>query len=233
MTRALDLSTYLVADVATITGSGYRRSVADVVAAAVAGGSRVVQVRGKDLAANELLQVVEACAARVDGRALLLVNDRVDVALAARLRGVAVDGVHVGQSDLPVDRVRALLGGDAIVGLSASRGDEVVALRALPAGTVDYLGVGAVRATPTKRDHATPLSWEGFAAFRGTVPDLPCVAIGGVGTGDAAEALRAGASGLAVVRAVCSAPDPEAAAMALRAEWDAALTIRQRSGAAA
>ena len=218
MSRGLDLSTYLVADVASIRD----RSVADVVAGAVAGGVRVVQIRGKELGAAELLSIVEACAGRIDGRAALLVNDRVDVALAARAAGIAVDGVHVGQSDLPADRVRALLGGDAVVGLSASTADQLAALRRLPAGTVDYLGVGAVRATPTKKDHPTPLAWGGFAAFAALAADLPCVAIGGVGPGDAAEAHRSGAAGLAVVRAICAAPDPEAAAAALRAEWASA-----------
>ena len=233
MRARLELSTYLVADVTTITGSGFRRSVADVVSAAVAGGAGVVQIRGKELAANELLRIVEACAERIDGRAALLVNDRVDVALAARAAGVPVDGVHVGQSDLPPHLVRALLGPEAIVGLSASRDDELAALRRLPEGTVDYLGVGAVRATPTKKDHPAPLAWDGFAAFAARAGDLPCVAIGGVGSGDAADAQRAGAAGLAVVRAICSAPDPQAAAEALCAEWNAAQVIAQRAEALA
>lgn len=218
MRRGIDLSTYLVADAASITG----RSIADVAAGAVAGGAGVVQVRGKDLSAAALLAAVEACAERIAGRAALLVNDRVDVMLAARAAGVPVDGVHVGQSDLPADRVRALVGADAVVGLSASRPGELAALRRLPAGTVDYLGVGAVRATPTKRDHPTPLGWRGLAEFAALAADLPCVAIGGVGPGDALEARRAGAAGLAVVRAICAADDPEAAAAALRREWDAA-----------
>lgn len=219
MRRALDLSTYLVADVASITG---RRSVADVVAAGVAGGAGVVQVRGKDLGAAELLRIVEQCAERIAGRAMLLVNDRVDVALAARVAGVRVDGVHLGQSDLPVDRARALLGEDAVVGLSASLPVELEALLRLPAGTVDYLGVGAIRATPTKKDHPAPLGWEGFAAFAARASGLPCVAIGGVGPGDAAAARRAGAAGLAVVRAICAVPDPQAAAWSLRHEWEEA-----------
>lgn len=215
MRAALDLSTYLVADVASITG----RPVADVVDAAVSAGVGVVQVRGKELGAAELLRVVERCAERIAGRATLLVNDRLDVALAARDAGFVVDGVHLGQSDLPVDRARDLLGEDAVIGLSASLPAELEALRRLPAGTVDYLGVGAVRATPTKKDHPEPLGWDGFAAFAALAAGLPCVAIGGVGPGDAVAARRAGAAGLAVVRAICAAPHPRAAAAALRAEW--------------
>jgi len=210
-----DPSTYLVADVASIRG----RAVVDVVADAVDGGAGVVQVRGKELDAAALLGLVEACAERVAGRAVLLVNDRVDVALAARAAGVRVDGVHVGQRDLPVERVRALVGRDAVVGLSASRADELARLRRLPAGTVDYLGVGAVRATPTKRDHPEPLGWDGFARFAALAEGIACVAIGGVGAGDAVPARRAGAAGLAVVRAITAADDPRAAAAALRAEW--------------
>ncbi|MER7796646.1 thiamine phosphate synthase [Microbacterium sp. NPDC096154] len=215
MRRALDLSTYLVADVASVPAG----AVADIVDAAVTGGAGVVQVRGKELSAAELLRLVEACAARIDGRAALLVNDRVDVALAARIAGTPVDGVHIGQSDLPADRTRALLGPDAIIGLSASRPEELEPLRRMPPGTVDYLGVGAIRATPTKKDHPTPLGWEGFRGFAALAADLPCVAIGGVGSGDAPDARRAGAAGLAVVRAICAADAPAHAAAQLRREW--------------
>ncbi|QGU26499.1 thiamine phosphate synthase [Microbacterium oryzae] len=213
--RRPDLSVYLVADAATIGA----RSLVDVVAAAVDGGASTVQIRGKDLPAADLLALVEAAADQVRGRATLLVNDRVDVYLAARAAGAAVDGVHVGQSDLPVDRVRRLVGDGAIIGLSASLPAELEALRRLPAGTVDYLGVGAVRATPTKKDHPTPIGWEGFGSFARLAHEFPCVAIGGVGPGDAAAARRAGAAGIAVVRAICSAELPAAAAAALRSEW--------------
>ncbi|GLJ61981.1 thiamine phosphate synthase [Microbacterium sp. JZ70] len=213
--RPLDLSLYLVADAATITG----RSLVDVVAQAVDGGASTVQIRGKDLSAADLLALVEAAAAHTRGRATLLVNDRVDVYLAARAAGAAVDGVHIGQTDLPADRVRGLVGDDAIIGLSASLPRQLEALRRLPAGTVDYLGVGAVRATPTKKDHPTPIGWTGFAAFAELAHEFPCVAIGGVGPGDARDARRAGAAGIAVVRAICSAEFPAAAAAALRFEW--------------
>ncbi|GGH49760.1 thiamine phosphate synthase [Microbacterium album] len=226
MIAAADLATYLVADAASIHG----RSVAELAAAAVEGGATVVQVRGKDLSAAELLEAVADCARRIAGRATLLVNDRVDVYLAARADGLPVDGVHVGQSDLPAERVRRLVGPDAVVGLSASRASELAALRRLPAGTVDYLGVGAIRATPTKKDHPDPLGWDGFAAFVALAAEFPCVAIGGVGPGDAAAARAAGAAGLAVVRAVCASPDPRAAAAALRREWEDAAPVAPAEG---
>ncbi|GAA4767484.1 thiamine phosphate synthase [Microbacterium gilvum] len=215
MRRAFDPSVYLVADAASVGD----RPVADIVAAAVDGGVSAVQIRGKELSAAELLRVVEEAALHMAGRATLLVNDRVDVFLAARAAGAAVDGVHIGQSDLPAGRVRDLVGPDAVVGLSASLASQLPALRGLPSGTVDYLGVGAVRPTPTKKDHPAPLGWDGFAAFAALVPDIPCVAIGGVGPGDAADARRAGAAGIAVVRAICAATRPAEAAAALRVEW--------------
>lgn len=215
MTRAFDLSTYLVADLATIGD----RDPVDVVRRAVDGGATIVQIRGKDVPTARLLDVLVACAEAIGSRAALVVDDRVDVFLAARAAGAAVDGVHVGQSDLPVAAVRALVGPDAIVGLSAGTPDELEAVRGLPAGTVDYLGVGAVRATPTKPDHPDPLGWEGVARVVGAAGGLPCVAIGGVGPGDAASARAAGAAGLAVVRAICRADDPAQAAGALADEW--------------
>ncbi|WP_308291613.1 thiamine phosphate synthase [Microbacterium sp. G2-8] len=215
MTRVGDLSTYLVADAATLAD----RDVADVVARAVRGGVRTVQVRGKSVAASRLLDLVRACAVAVGDRADLLVNDRVDVFLAARAAGFRVAGVHVGQSDIPARSVREVVGRDAIVGLSASTPDQIAAARALPARTVDYLGVGAVRATPTKPDHPRPLGWDGVRRAVERAGGLPCVAIGGLGPGDAAHARAAGASGLAVVRAICHADDPAAAARALQREW--------------
>lgn len=154
------------------------------------------------------------------GRTRLVVNDRVDVFLAARAAGAAVDGVHIGQSDLPPEAVRALIGATAILGLSASTPEHFAAVAALRPGTVDYLGTGAVRPTPTKKDHPAPLGFPGLARLLTTAP-LPCVAIGGLGHGDAAAVHAAGARGMAVVRAVCAAGDPYAATASLRSEWDA------------
>ncbi|GGF43992.1 thiamine biosynthesis multifunctional protein ThiED [Microbacterium sorbitolivorans] len=212
----IDLRTYLVADLATI-GDG---DVVRIVDEAVAGGATTVQIRGKLLSDAELLRVVTAVADRVDGRATLLVNDRVDVYLAAREAGAAVHGLHIGQSDGGPLEVRERIGAHAVLGLSAAKPEELAAAAALRPGVLDYLGVGAVRATPTKPDAPTPLGWEGLARAVAQAGPLPCVAIGGVGFGDAAEARAAGASGLAVVRAICSADDPRAAARELRDEWD-------------
>ncbi|MEE1621433.1 thiamine phosphate synthase [Zafaria sp. Z1313] len=210
------LGTYLVADSASTAG----RPLPEVVAAAVAGGVDMVQLRCKDVPARDFLALVLATARHTAGRAALIVNDRVDVFLAARDAGAVVDGMHIGQSDLPADAVRRLIGPAAILGLSASRTAQFEAVAALPEGTVSYLGTGAVRPTPTKKDHPEPLGFEGLAALTARAP-LPCVAIGGLAHGDAAAVHAAGAAGMAIVRAVCAAGDPEAAARSLAAEWAA------------
>ncbi|WP_372699624.1 thiamine phosphate synthase [Arthrobacter sp. JSM 101049] len=205
---------YLVADAASTAG----RPLADIVAAAVSSGIGTIQLRCKDLPARDFLAEVAACAVHTAGRALLLVNDRVDVYLAARAAGVPVDGVHIGQQDLPASAVRGLIGQDAVLGLSASTPDHFAAVAALPPGTVDYLGTGAVRPTPTKKDHPTPLGFDGLASLIAAAP-LPCVAIGGLGHGDTGDVRAAGAAGMAVVRAICADDDPAVAAASLHAEW--------------
>lgn len=205
---------YLVADSASTVG----RPLADIVAAAVTAGITTIQLRCKDLSAREFLAVASSSAVHTAGRALLLVNDRIDVYLAAHAAGIPVDGAHIGQKDLPADAVRDLIGPDAVLGLSASTPEHFAAVAALPAGTVDYLGTGAVRPTPTKKDHPTPLGFDGLGRLLARAP-LPCVAIGGLGHGDAAAVRAAGAAGMAVVRAICAADDPGAAAASLHAEW--------------
>ncbi|AZZ51216.1 thiamine phosphate synthase [Rathayibacter festucae] len=211
----IDLSLQLVTDT-RLCGP---RGVPAVVAAAVAGGVRVVQVRDHEATAAELVALTCAVAAVLDERTTLLVDDRVDVVLAARLAGARVDGVHVGQSDLPVLAARSILGAGAVIGLTANTPAHLAAAHALPTGTVDYLGVGVIRATATKPDHPVPLGIDGFAALAAATP-LPCVAIGGVTAGDASALRRAGAAGLAIVSAICAVDDPESAARAFRAEWD-------------
>ncbi|MFC3299021.1 thiamine phosphate synthase [Arthrobacter agilis] len=210
------LPLYLVTDTALCSP----RSVPDVVALAVGGGATCVQVRDKAAGGRALVELLVAVADAVDGRVPVLVDDRVDVYLAARARGARVDGVHVGQSDLPADLVRQIVGPHAVVGLSAATPEEFRRAAALPPGTVDYLGVGAVYATSTKPDHPVPLGLEGFAALLASAP-LPSVAIGGLSAVDAAELRRAGAAGMAVVSAVCAAADPAAAARDLIGAWNA------------
>lgn len=213
---ALDLSLYLVTDPA-LCGA---RGVVDVVAEAVAGGVRVVQLRDKQAEASAMLAQLEALADVIDGRAALVVNDRLDVALAARASGVPIDGVHLGQGDATAFVARERLGADAIVGLTANSQAHLDAVARLPRGTVDYLGVGVIRPTSTKPDHPPALGVEGFARIAAAT-ELPCVAIGGIGLADV-EALReAGAAGVAVVSALCAADDPRAAAREFVLGWEA------------
>ncbi|VXC08466.1 Thiamine-phosphate synthase / Hydroxymethylpyrimidine/phosphomethylpyrimidine kinase [Microbacterium sp. 8M] len=211
-----DLALYLVTD-ARLSGP---RSVAAVVDAAVSGGVRIVQLRDKDADdASTVAQLVELSAV-IAGRALLVVDDRLDAVVEARRRGARVDGVHLGQSDASPLVARAVLGPDAIVGLTANRPEHLDAVRALPPGTVDYLGVGVIRPTTTKADHPAPLGVSGFAAFAAQSP-LPCVAIGGIVAEDVPALRAAGAAGVAVVSALCAAPDPQAAARAFLRAWGA------------
>lgn len=220
---ALDLSLYLVTD-PVLCGE---RGVVDVVARAVDGGVRVVQLRDKHAEASDLLAQLEALAEAIDGRAALLVNDRLDVALAARASGIRVDGVHLGQGDATVEAARERLGADAIVGLTANSRAHLDAVARLPRGTVDYLGVGVIRPTTTKPDHPPALGVDGFGRVASET-ELPCVAIGGIGLADLAPLRAAGAAGVAVVSAICAADDPREAAEAFAVEWAARETEAAR-----
>lgn len=214
---ALDLSTYLVTD-AALCGE---RGVASVVAAAVDGGVRVVQLRDKVDSTSNLLRLLEDLATAIDGRAALLVNDRLDLAIAARASGLPVDGVHLGQGDAAAAIARDRLGADAVVGLTANAPAHLEALRRMPRGTVDYLGVGVIRPTATKPDHPPALGIDGFARFAAEA-ELPCVAIGGITLADVAPLRDAGAAGVALVSAICTADDPRAVARDLTTRWEAA-----------
>jgi thiamine-phosphate pyrophosphorylase len=200
-----DFGLYLVTDRAACRG----RDLLEVVAAAVRGGVTMVQVREKDCDTREFVDLARALKKMLAPNGVpLIVNDRVDVALAC-----GADGVHVGQKDMRPADVRRLVGPEMIVGLSVSSLEEALAAWAAP---VDYLGIGPVLPTPTKPDHNPPLGFAGLAEVR-RASDRPVVAIGGLQAGNAVQALGAGVDGLAVVSAVCSAPDPEAAARELAA----------------
>ncbi|KJQ55964.1 bifunctional hydroxymethylpyrimidine kinase/phosphomethylpyrimidine kinase [Microbacterium sp. SA39] len=216
-----DLSLYLVTD-ARLCGE---RGVVETVRQAVDGGVRIVQLRDKNATDAEVVEQLIELSDVIDGRALLVVNDRLDAAVTAREQGARVDGVHLGQGDASVLRARDALGPDAVIGLTANSPEHLDAVLALPAGTVDYLGVGVIRPTATKPDHPPALGIDGFRALAAQSP-LPCVAIGGVGIDDT-EALRAaGAAGLAVVSALCAAEDPGAVAAEFRRRWRAGAVPR-------
>ena len=205
---------YFVADRAVCGDQG----VVGAARAAVAAGVGTVQVRDKRGSAARQLDLVVAVAEAVGDRALVIVNDRVDVFLAARAAGATVHGVHIGQDDLPVPLVRRLLGAHAVLGLSAQSEEQFAALERLPPECVTYLGVGAVRETATKPDHPTARGVTGIAALVSST-SLPCIAIGGIRASDLPALRRAGAAGAAVASAIGGAEDPHAAARALVTAW--------------
>lgn len=143
-----------------------------------------------------------------------IINDRVDVVLA-----VEADGVHVGQEDLPATTARTLLGPGRFLGVSAATVDEAVAAERAGA---DYLGVGAVFATGTKADAGAPVGLERLREIRKAVR-VPLVGIGGITVENAADVIRAGAQGVAVITAVTLADDVAEATRRLREQVDAAL----------
>ncbi|MCX7598616.1 MAG: thiamine phosphate synthase [Armatimonadetes bacterium] len=200
----IDLSVYLVTDRRLLEG----RQLVDVVAAAVEGGVTCVQLREKEAAGREFISLAqELLEVTRPAGVPLIINDRVDVAVAAD-----ADGAHVGQEDIPAAAARKILGPDKILGVTVSTPEE--ALRAANEGA-DYVGSSAVFATPTKTDSDKPIGIEGLRRLCEASP-VPVVAIGGVDAGNAGEMIRVGAAGVAVVRAIMAAPDPKAAAQHLR-----------------
>jgi thiamine-phosphate pyrophosphorylase len=199
MTRRFDLSVYLITD-PVLTGA---RSVTEVVEMAIAGGATMVQYRNPDDKTRILVDEARAILALTKpAKVPFIVNDRIDVALA-----IGADGVHVGQADMRVADVRRLIGPAPIVGLSITSEAD---LDVSDFGGVDYLGVGPVFATSTKPDAAPPINVGGLEAIVARTK-IPIVAIGGLHAGNAADAITAGAAGVAVVSAICAAPDPTAA----------------------
>ena len=191
-----------------------------LLAAALRGGVDIVQLRDKELADDELVAAAEPFRRACDEHgALFVLNDRPEL-----VERCGADGVHVGQGDASATDARHLVGPDRIVGLSAS----TVAELATVGSDADYLGVGAVFGTPTKPE-AAPGGLELVRAARDTVR-VPWFAIGGVELDTVAEIATAGAPGVAVVRAIRDADDPEAAARQLRAELPAGTAVVTRAG---
>ena len=216
MRRQVDWGLCLVTD-RRLAGA---RSLEDLVRAAVRGGVTVVQLREKECGTREYVELARGMRAFLAPAGIpLVVNDRVDVALAAR-----ADGVHLGQSDLDPRDARFLLGPDAIVGLSVETLEQAEAARTLE---VDYLGVSPIFPTPTKTDTVTEWGIGGLAALRAASRQV-LVAIGGISVANAAQVMKAGADGIAVVSAICGAADPERAARQLRRIVDE--TRKGRSG---
>lgn len=178
---------------------------------AARGGAQWVQLRHKTLDDAAFAELARALQARLGPLgAQLIVNDRVEVACA-----VGAFGLHVGQSDGDPAVIRSRVGPDAVLGLSIEHEDQVAGV---PPGCVSYLGVGPVRATASKLDHAQPLGFEGLATITASTR-LPCMAIGGLGADDCRAVREAGCTGVAVVSAISRAASPEDAARSIMLAW--------------
>jgi thiamine-phosphate pyrophosphorylase len=201
---AFDLTLYLVAGSDAVGG----RPLDAVVEAAVRGGVTMVQLREKTMPDGEVIDLVRRLKSMLAPYGVpLIVNDRVEVARAAD-----ADGVHLGVEDVAAAHAREVLGPGRIVGVSA--GTDAEAALVDPA-QADYAGVGSVYPTSTKPDAGPAIGLDGLVALRRKIP-LPVVAIGGITTQKAAEVMATGVDGIAVVSAICGAPDPEAVARDLR-----------------
>ena len=197
------MSLHLVTDRGLTMG----RSLLDIIRAAVAGGISVVQLREKECSTREFVELGKAViAVLAEHDVPLIINDRIDVALA-----VGAQGVHIGQSDMPYPQARAILGPRAIIGLSVETPEQALEANQFD---VDYLGLSPVFATATKTDLPPHLGIQGVAKIR-ALSRHQLIAIGGINSANAKEVINAGAHGLAVVSALCSAPDPQKAAIAL------------------
>jgi thiamine-phosphate pyrophosphorylase len=204
MSPKFDLSLYLVTDSILCGGVG----VVATAEAAIKGGVTMLQLRGPRDKLRQLLD--DAISLRDVARRHgipFIVNDHVDIALAAQ-----AEGVHLGQDDMPAAIARQLLGPGKIIGISAT---SVADLPSADPTIVDYVGLGPVFATTTKLDAAPPLGLDGFRDLRQRI-GLPVVAIGGLNLGNIAGVMAAGADGVAVVSAICGTPDPAHAARDLR-----------------
>ncbi|PWH05299.1 thiamine phosphate synthase [Brachybacterium endophyticum] len=205
----VDLRCYLVT-------SGADRHTVETAAAAAGAGAGIVQVRAKDLDARPLLALTEEVAAAVRHAApacRVVLDDRTDVAYAARRRGAHVHGVHLGQDDLPVADARALLGPDAIIGLTTGT-TELVEAAETDADLLDYIGAGPFRPTPTKAHIRPALGLQGYEELVG-LTRLPIVAIGDVTPEDVPALAATGVAGVALVRAIMRAEEPAAVVQAV------------------
>lgn len=203
-----DYSLYLVTD----RGLSRGRKTSEIVEEAIRGGVTCVQLREKDCPTREFIAEAKALLAVLRPAGIpLIINDRLDVALA-----VGADGLHLGQKDMAIADARRLGGSGLVIGISAESLDDAV--RAEREGA-DYIGISPVFATNTKTDTARPLGLDGIRRIRQSV-DLPLVAIGGIGVDNAAAVIAAGADGLAVVSAIVAADCPRTAAALLKREID-------------
>jgi thiamine-phosphate pyrophosphorylase len=214
----LDLRLYALVDPMVAGG----RSLADL-AARIVNSATLVQLRDKTGSTRAMIDQARALHGALEAKGVpLLINDRVDVALAAE-----ADGVHIGQDDMPPADARLLLGRSAIIGLSVKTVEQA---RAAPLDLLDYVAIGGVYGTTSKDNTSTPIGIAGLTSIvqeiRARDRSYPICAIAGINAGNAADVIAAGADGVAVISALSLAPDPGKAAQDLRAVVDNALKRR-------
>lgn len=199
----IDYSLYLVTDNHLARG----RSTEDIVEAAVAGGVTCVQIREKKIDTRAFVAQAKELKKLLQPLGIpLIVNDRLDVALAAN-----ADGIHLGQTDMTIEDARRIAGDDIIIGISAESLQDAINAQAQGA---DYIGISPVFTTDTKKDIATPQGLDGLFSIRKQT-SIPLVAIGGINKGNIKSVIQAGADGIAVVSAIVSADSPEFSAREL------------------
>jgi thiamine-phosphate pyrophosphorylase len=216
----LDLRVYAIADPAVSGG----RPLAEL-ATLIAPSTTLVQLRDKTGSTRGLIGEAQALLSVLQPKGIpLLINDRVDVALAAKAQGV-----HVGWDDMPAEEARRLLGPDAIIGLSIKTLEQAAAA---PLDVLDYVAIGGVYATTSKDNTSAPIGTGGLraiaTAIRARKAGFPICAIAGITAANAADVIAAGADGVSVISALSLAPDPAQAARELRGVVDAALALRGR-----
>jgi thiamine-phosphate pyrophosphorylase len=201
---AVDYSLYLITDRSFLKG----RSLKSVVGEAIIGGTTIVQVREKNISTREFYKVAMEVKEVTDYyKVPLIINDRIDIAQA-----INADGVHLGQDDMPLTIARRILGEDKIIGISAGTLNE--ALEAQRDGA-DYLGIGAIFYTGTKKDIDTPIGIEYLKHIYDNIK-IPAVAIGGINETNFKEVLSTGVDGISVISAILGKEDVTAAAKILK-----------------
>lgn len=224
--KKLDISAYLVIGPENTKG----RPVVPIIGDAVEAGFTCIQIRSKVASARELIQLIRQASeviaqAGKSDKVALLVDDRLDVVLAARKQGIKVDGIHVGQSDIPTEVCREYLGENSIVGLSARTHEMIEYIKTADVSGIDYFGVGPLHETMTKPDCGLDIdgkivtrSFDEISKLVGISP-IPVVVGGGVKLADIPQLAQTGVDGFFVVTAVTEADDPKQAAAELVRTW--------------
>jgi thiamine-phosphate pyrophosphorylase len=215
----VDLTLYGLVDPARSNG----RDLAGLAAAAAKGGATLIQLRDKTASTRVFVEEARAIHKALRGTGVpLLINDRVDVALAAE-----AEGVHLGQDDMDATDARRQLGPEAIIGLTIKNGSHVAAA---PIGAIDYVAIGGVFETVSKDNPDPPVGTDGLERLIGLVRarrgGLLACAIAGITDERIPSVIEAGADGVAIISAIFMDDDPEAAARRLRGAVDAALAKR-------